>query len=299
MTRLLVLLLAALPPACGQAGPAPMRGATPIPEAAAVSTSPPLVVADAPTLVGLPGQATDWQGYARFDFKVGATPVMVIAPVKPAPGNPWVWFGEFFDVTPALDEALLAKGFYLVHLDIPNMYGSPQAVARWDAVYSELVTRHHFAHSPTLVGYSRGTLYAYAWAARHPDKVSAIFGASSVCDFKSWPGGFGAEPRIATEWVQLLTEYGFKNDGEALAYKGNPVDSLAPLAAARIPLLHFYGDRDDVAPPAENTLLLADHYRQLGGEVTTVNLPGRGHNLYAEIDLTVVLDFVSGHTSVP
>ncbi|MEZ5434198.1 MAG: hypothetical protein R3F31_24145 [Verrucomicrobiales bacterium] len=40
----------------------------------------------------------------------------------------------------------------------------------------------------------------------------------------------------------------FKDDAEAMAYGGNPVDNLAPLAKAGVPLLHVYGDADTVVP---------------------------------------------------
>ena len=43
------------------------------------------------------------------------------------------------------------------------------------------------------------------------------------------------------------------SDQEAIAYKFNPVDNLAPLAAARIPLLLVYGDSDRVVPHPENS----------------------------------------------
>ena len=47
----------------------------------------------------------------------------------------------------------------------------------------------------------------------------------------------------------LLELYGLKTEAEALAYKGNPVDSLGPNSAkAGIPLIHVIGDADLVPP---------------------------------------------------
>ena len=299
MKSLLALTLAMMSTiaACGTDDRKPSGGV--IPQGASDIDTASVVAPPAPPapalLLSLPGTKTTWQGYDRFDFTVSGIQVMVIAPAKEAKGRPWVWFGEFFDVTIDLDTKLLANGFYLVHLNIPNMYGSPAAGKLWDAVYAELTTKYGLSLKPTLAGYSRGTLYAYRWATTNPDKVSAIYGMSSVGDFKSWPGGFGNEPRIESEWSQLLTQYGFANDAAAEAYTGNPIDSLAPLAAAGVPLLHFCGDADVTAPCPENGAKIAANYKKLGGDATLVVMPGAGHNLYAQVNTATVMAFITEH----
>ena len=40
------------------------------------------------------------------------------------------------------------------------------------------------------------------------------------------------------------------------------------MAEARVPLLHVYGDADEVVPWDENTGVLAVRYRKLGGSIT-------------------------------
>ena len=84
------------------------------------------------------------------------------------------------------------------------------------------------------------------------------FAVAPVCDFKSWPGAFGKGKRSEVDWQRILQLYGFKNDDEAKAYPKNPVDNLASLAAAKVPLLHVYGDADEVVPWDENTGLIAE-----------------------------------------
>ena len=82
-----------------------------------------------------------------------------------------------------------------------------------------------------------------------------------MCDFKSWPGGKGKGKGSPRDWQLVLERYGFANEAEALAYDKNPVDNLAPLAQAPVPLLHVYGDADDVVPWEENTGVVAERYR--------------------------------------
>jgi len=75
------------------------------------------------------------------------------------------------------------------------------------------------------------------WAAAHPEWTLAVYLDNAVCDFKSWPGGARQETRQGAgsdgEWKKLLAAYDFKGDDDAIAYKLNPVDNLAPLAKAR------------------------------------------------------------------
>ncbi|NLX54265.1 MAG: alpha/beta hydrolase [Planctomycetaceae bacterium] len=245
----------------------------------------------------LPGTVSDWHGFARHDFMVDGKPVLVVAPKNAAPGRPWVWHGEFFGHEPAPDIALLERGFHIVYMSVPDMLGCPQAVTHWNAFYQELTAKYGFARKAALVGLSRGGLYCYNWAAANPHKVACIYADAPVCDFKSWPGGCGKGPGSPRDWQLVLSQYGFADDAQALAYTGNPVDNLAPLAQANVPLLHVYGDADEVVPWDENTGIVAQRYRQLGGHITLIAKPGVGHHPHGLEDCTPIVEFIATHAS--
>jgi pimeloyl-ACP methyl ester carboxylesterase len=245
-----------------------------------------------------PGKLSDWHGFQRYDFTVNGKPALVVVPKQPAPGNPWVWHGEFFGHKPAPDIALLGRGFHIVYLRVPDMLGCPQAVQHWNAFYAELTQEYGFAKKPALVGLSRGGLYCYNWAEANPDKVACIYGDAPVCDFKSWPGGKGKGKGSPRDWKLVLETYGFQDDAEALAYDKNPVDNLEPLAKAGVPLLHVYGDADDVVPWDENTGILAERYRKLGGSITLIAKPGVGHHPHGLDDSTPIVEFIARHADV-
>lgn len=244
-----------------------------------------------------PGTTSDWNGYEKHDFMIDGKPVLVIEPKKAAPGRPWVWHGEFFGHKPAPDIALLGKGFHIAHMRVPDMLGCPDAVQHWNAFYKELTTRYGLSKKPALVGLSRGGLYCYNWAIANPDKVSCIYGDAPVCDFKSWPGGKGKGKGDAKNWALVLKLWHFKDEADALAYTGNPVDNLAPLAKQHVPLLHVFGDADDVVPWEENTALIAEHYKALGGSITLIRKPGIGHHPHGLDDSTPIIDFIQKHAS--
>lgn len=239
-----------------------------------------------------PGKRSVWNGFDRYDFEIAGRPVLVVVPKHEITGRPWVWHGEFFGHKPNPDIALLGRGFHVVYASIPDHLGAPSAVAHWNQVYAELTTRHHLGPKPALVGLSRGGLYCYNWAIANPTQVAGIYADAPVCDFRSWPGGKGKGPGSARDWKLVLERYGFANEAEALAYRGNPVDNLTPLAQAKVPLLHVYGDADEVVPWDENTGVVAERYRQLGGEITLIAKPGVKHHPHGLDDSTPIVDFI-------
>jgi len=250
-----------------------------------------------PTINKFPGTPTLWHGFDRYDFRVNETPVLVVAPPKPLPGRPWVWHGEFFGHRPEPDLALLAAGFHIVYMSVPNQLGSPEAVAQWNRFYEALTNTYQMASKPALVGLSRGGLYCYNWAAANPDKVACIYGDAPVCDFKSWPGGMGTGKGSPRDWELVIQRYAFADEAEAMAYDKNPIDNLTPLAAAGVPLLHVYGDADDVVPWQENTGILAERYQKLGGSITLIAKPGVGHHPHGLDDPRPIIDFIIQHAT--
>jgi lysophospholipase L1-like esterase/pimeloyl-ACP methyl ester carboxylesterase len=256
---------------------------------------------DSPPCVGactaFPGKRSEWHGYDRYDFEVAGKPVLVVAPKQALPGKPWAWRGEFFGAFANADVALLGRGFHLVAMRVPDMLGCPDVRPLWDAFYKELTEKHGFAKKMALIGLSRGGLYCYNWAIANPDKVACVYADAAVCDFKSWPGGKGKGKGSKRDWDLVMKVYHFASEVEALAYKGNPVDNLAPLAKAGVPLLHVYCDSDDVVPWDENTGVVAERYKKLGGSITLIGKPGVGHHPHGLADPTAIVDFIVKHAS--
>ncbi len=252
--------------------------------------------AQPPAQPPFPGKASEWQGFPRYDFPFADRTVTVVTPAQTAPGTPWLWRGEFFGAFATVDEALLKRGWHVVYLAAPNTFGSPDTMYRWARLYDELTLRHGFSPKPVLLGMSRGGLYVYNWAAAHPDKVGLIYGDAPVCDVKSWPGGKSPSKSKGSpkDWDLFKQVYGLTEE-QALAWKGNPVDILAPIAKAHIPVIHVYGDADDVVPHDENTLVLKQRYEALGGHVEVIAKPGIGHHPHSLEDPTPIVDYILAH----
>lgn len=239
-----------------------------------------------------PVTASAWNGFAQEEFIVAGRPCRLVLPKTAAPGRPWIWRTEFFGHFPQADIALLKRGFHLGYMEVSNMFGGPPAMVLMDAFHASMTKERGLAAKPVLIGLSRGGLYALNWAARHPEWVAGLYLDAPVCDFKSWPLGQGRYPGNPVEWERLKKVYGFASDAEAIAYPLNPIDNLAPIAAARIPILSVCGDADRTVPFEENTAILEQRYRQLGGSIRVILKHGVDHHPHSLDDPQPIVDFV-------
>ncbi len=240
-----------------------------------------------------------WNGYEKRDFTINGNKAYVVLPRIAAKGKPWFWRGRFPDYQPRPALGLLSKGFHLAYLDLPNIMGNPVAVAAWEDFYNHVVLNFELSHKVSLEGVSRGGLFVYNWAAKHADLVDAIYCESPVCDLKSWPGGKGKGLGSATDWQEALAAYNL-TEAQMMQFAGNPISQLQPLAARKIPLLHVVSDRDQAVPPAENSDILSERYKALGGQIETLrnrSLPDtlNGHH-FALDDPDHIVNFILSHT---
>ena len=257
----------------------------------------PLLLGGGAAAQSFPGTTDAYRGYVRRVFECDGRKCFAVEPRQPAPGRPWVWRAEFFDAFPAFDLAMLEKGWWLVYMDVQNLYGGPPAMKHFDALYDFMTGERGFSKKPVLEGLSRGGLFVFNWAARRPEAAGVVFGDGAVCDFKSWPGGKGKGPGSRGDWERLRKVYGFKDEAEALAYGLNPVDNLEPLAKAKVPLLMVTGDADEVVPFGENTGLVKERYEKLGGTVRMFVKPGGKHHPHGLPDPAPLVEFVLKHAA--
>ncbi len=196
--------------------------------------------------------------YDRYEFKPGGTTgtVNVLAPKAAAPGRPWVLRADLVWRDAVVDLALLQKGFHIVTGPRPRDPGVT-VLQEWQALYEYLVNQG-FSTKPVMEGAGAAAGEAYDWAIANPDKVSCIYGENPV-----------------------LRNY---------TSKTQPLDNLAPLAKAGVPLLHVCGSLD---PWLETQTRVAQkRYQELGGRITVMIKEGEGHYPLAPENPQPVVDFI-------
>jgi pimeloyl-ACP methyl ester carboxylesterase len=232
-----------------------------------------------------------WNGFARTDFIFQGVHCILCEPEHAAAQRPWIWRARFFDAWPAVDLALLARGYHLAHIDVADLFGNHVAVERWNTFYELLTGPLKLHRRPVLEGFSRGGLIVYNWAAQNPGRTGCIYGDAPVCDIRSWPGGKGCGPGHAQSWKTCLEAYGL-NEENAADYNDGPLFNLKPLADAAIPIVHVCGDADLTVPCVENTAALEARYRELRGTIRVIHKPACGHHPHSLTDPTPVVDFI-------
>lgn len=196
--------------------------------------------------------------YNRYEIELPKVEAFttVIAPKSAAPGKPWIFRSDFVNLDAIVDQALLAKGFHIVTAAVPYNADGP-IQAQWDAIYKHL-TDNGFSKKPVMEGCGAATGEVYAWAIANPDKVSCIYGENPVL-----------HSNLA---------------------KIQPIDNLAPLAKAGIPILHVCGSLDPWLN--DNTRVVEKLYKKLGGKITVIVKEGEGHYPLAPKDPKKVVDFI-------
>jgi pimeloyl-ACP methyl ester carboxylesterase len=210
-------------------------------------------------------------------FTVQGRPAFVILPPSNTSSSPipWVWYAPTLPGLPADAETWMFQRFTqagcaIAGIDVGESYGSPDGRALFTALYTELTTKRGFSPKPVLLGRSRGGLMTLAWAVENPEKVGGFAGIYPVCNLVSYPGIDKACDAYHCTPEAL--------DSNLAAH--NPIDSLAPLARAGVPLFAIHGDQDTVVPLEANSGEMRKRYEALGGKMTLIVPPGQGHNMW-------------------
>lgn len=232
--------------------------------AAAVSASDPVVTPGKKSLP-LPGESFQLNGQDAF----------VILPPGAGEDVPWVWYAPTLRGLPSkaevwMFEKFLAEGIAIAGIDVGESFGSPKGKASYSELYDYLVKTRKFRKKPCLLARSRGGLMLYSWAADNPGCVGGVAGIYPVCNIASYPGIAGAAGAFEMSAEQLQ---------EKLA-EHNPIDRLAALAKAKVPILHLHGDKDGTVPLEANSAELAKRYKAAGGPVEIEVIAGQGHNMW-------------------
>lgn len=167
-------------------------------------------------------------------------------------------------------ERFVKAGIAVAGVDVGESYGSPDGRALFTALYQELTQKRGFAAKMVLLGRSRGGLMTLCWAAENPEKVAGFAGIYPVCNIASYPGvakASGAYHLTEAELTTRLAEH-------------NPIDRLAALAKAQVPLFAIQGDSDTVVPLEKNAGEVYKRYQALGGKMQLIIPPGQGHNMW-------------------
>ncbi|EMB13602.1 alpha/beta fold hydrolase [Rhodopirellula europaea] len=245
-------------------------------------------------LIDQPGvqvSVSDFHGFVQHEFEIDGVPCRLVSPATPAPKAPWIWRARFWGHEPQLDVALLKQGWHVCYCDVADLYGNETAIKRWDQFYrlSQQIGLHS---SPLLEGMSRGGLIVMRWASVNPERVSGIYVDNAVMDIRSWPGGKGVGRGAPKAWQTCLDAYQM-TDEQTEVFEDGPLHQLSELVQAGVPIFAMINEADLIVPPSENSDILIQRYRELGGLIQVLRRPGLEHHPHSLKDPAPLVNFAT------
>lgn len=234
---------------------------------------------------------SSFHGFEQMDFEYKGVACKIVKPKRTAFGKPWIWRARFWGHEPQTDIALLERGFHVVFCDVSNLFGAPEAAARWDNFYA-LMQQAGLSEKVALEGMSRGGLIIYNWAVENPEKVACIYADAPVLDGKSWPGGFGKGKGSNGDWERFMKIYGLESQESIDAFVGNPIHKTEAIAKAGFPMMHVCGEADRVVPVDENSRIFEQKIKELGGEINVIYKAGVDHHPHSLKNPSSIVDFI-------
>jgi lysophospholipase L1-like esterase len=208
------------------------------------------------------GQKTPWLWYCPSDYKL--------------PGRLEQW----------MFKTCLDNGIAVAGIDMKGDFGTPAGRKIQTAFYKELTENHGVTKKVCMLARSYGATQMYNWAVEHPESIACLAGIYPVCNLASYPGMKSAAGK-------------YKMSQEAFAKvlkQHNPIDRLASLAKAKVPIYHNTGDIDTLVPPKDNTFVVEKRYKALGGDMTVTVFEGQGHNYWTGFfEDKAMADFIIKH----
>ena len=214
--------------------------------------------------------------YSPEEFNIGQSKCFVLDGNSTAKEKPWVWYAPTLPRHPDPSHSwyidkLLEKRISFAGCDQGEVRGSPASISRFSDFYHAMV-RRGYSKKPVLLGQSRGGLMMLSWAVRNPNMLGGYAGIYPVQNLRSWP----------MKWSLFATLRDFEMDEKTFIQRideHNPINHLAGMAKAKVPIFIVHGDSDKAVPLKENSGVVESRYRELGGKVDVEVVPGAGHQV--------------------
>jgi pimeloyl-ACP methyl ester carboxylesterase len=234
-----------------------------------------------------------WNGFDLERFEYEGAECLIVYPKAALPGKPYAMKTEYWDAFPAVEIALLQKGFHLVYRKNANRLATPADCHARARLVDHLTEKYGLSPKCVPVGYSCGGAHALNFAKYYPEKVACLYVDAPVVTFCDFPAYLSKPQRRGTPWTEEFpAAYPGVGLSDLYQFPHHPVNALPTLLSNRIPLAMSWGDEDQTVSYSENGALLEDAYRKTDIPSLFILRPLQGHHPHGPADPTALLDFI-------
>ena len=199
---------------------------------------------------------------------------------------------EYLDAFPNFDEAMLDRGYYLIHIYHRSRW-APDVETEIMADFIKYCAKKLDASSKVILeGMSCGGLQAAKLAQSHPELVAVMYLDAPVLNILSMAGlGELSSETACAFWREIVDAYGI-NKSSIVNFRQSPIDNMAPLTENNIPVIMLYGNSDNVVIYHENGKVLEEYYKEKGGNIKVIAKSMCGHHPHGLDDPTPIIEFI-------
>ena len=233
-----------------------------------------------------------YHGFDRLDFLFEDREAILIFPKKAEEKRRFLLKTEYFDAFPAVELALLERGFHLAFLKNIHRWCAEDDLDRKHRFCAFLSEKYALAPRCIPVGMSCGGMFAVNFAAKYPADVSCLYLDAPVLNLCSCPGDMGIAKSGLFPEFHAATGV---TRSALIVSRDHPIDKLPVLAAHRLPVALVYGKEDTTVPYCENGAVLERFYRENGLPLLTVGKEHCGHHPHGPKDPAPVVSFIENN----
>lgn len=232
-----------------------------------------------------------WNGYIAESFTFEHMQAVFVRP-KVEPCGHWCLKCEYWGAYPAVELALLEKGFCLAWVQNTSRFAPDEDCHRKARFAAHIASAYGLLPRCVPVGMSCGGAHAVRFAGLHPECVEALYIDAPVLNYASLPGKLGV-PFCEEIWDKEFTvTYPGITRSDLLCFDGHPVLMAGRLIEARIPTVMVWGEEDATVDYNENGRLL-EQAMEGSGLLRTIAVPCRGHHPHGMLgSQRPIVDFI-------
>ena len=231
-------------------------------------------------------------GYDLLIDTLEGREIKIVFPKEGTKNGKWILKTEYFEAFPAVELALVEKGYHIAHIKNVTRWHVPEDTDARAMLAEYMHTKYGLSKKCVIVGMSCGGMQGIYFAAKYPQYVSCMYLDAPVVNFLSCPAGLGNGRGIVFEEFT-------KNTGmtmiDLISFRNQPLDNIHYLVESNIPVILVSGDADTVVPFEENGKFLDEAYRKNNCTIKTILKPGGDHHPHSLEDNTPIIDFILEH----